>query len=223
MPTLHSVLVPSADTASRRLIVVLHGLGDSLRGWEWLPDELRLPWLNTLLVNAPDDYHGGFSWYDLYGDPGVGIRRSRALIHDLLDNTRASGFPSDQTVLLGFSQGCVMTLDAGLRYGESLAGLVGISGYVFDQEALVKELKPHARAVPILVTHGTRDPLLDIAPSREQIGFLQQAGLNVTWREYPKEHTVDFSRELPDLRQFLNACLSGKAGNSTAPVGRTSD
>lgn len=218
MPTLHSVLVPATDTASRRLIVVLHGLGDSVSGWEWLPDELQLPWLNTLLVNAPDDYHGGYSWYDIYGDQGAGIRRSRALLHNLLDHTRASGFPSNQTVLLGFSQGCVMTLDAGLRYAQPLAGLLGISGYVYDQESLLKECAPHARSIPILVTHGTQDPLLNIAPTRQQILFLQHAGLSVTWREYPKQHTVDFLRELPDLREFLNACLAGKTGNSTAPV-----
>ncbi len=217
MPTLHSLLVPAADPMSRRLVVVLHGLGDSLRGWDWLPDELRLPWLNTLLVNAPDDYHGGFSWYDLEGDQGVGIRRSRALLHELLDQTRASGFPSEQTVLLGFSQGCVMTLDAGLRYSRPLAGLVGISGYVYDPESLVKDWKSGAPSIPILVTHGTQDPLLNIEPTRKQIRFLQQAGLKVTWREYPKQHTVDFSRELPDLNEFLQACLADKADGTAAP------
>ena len=35
-------------------MIVLHGLGDSMEGYRWLPEALQLPWLNYLLVNAPD-------------------------------------------------------------------------------------------------------------------------------------------------------------------------
>ncbi|HZI33613.1 MAG TPA: serine esterase, partial [Candidatus Binatia bacterium] len=59
---LHGQFIPAADQASRRLFVVLHGLGDSAAGWSWLPGALNLPWLNYLLVNAPDEYYGGYSW-----------------------------------------------------------------------------------------------------------------------------------------------------------------
>ena len=52
-------LVPAREPDSRRLMVVLHGLGDSMDGYRWMPQELDLPWLNYLLVNAPDDYYGG--------------------------------------------------------------------------------------------------------------------------------------------------------------------
>ena len=107
---LTSELIPAAVTDSRSLLVVLHGLGDSMDGWRWLPNELRLPWLNYLFVNAPDDYYGGFSWYDIQGDSDPGIRRSRLLLTELLDTQRAVGFPSEQTALLGFSQGCLCLL-----------------------------------------------------------------------------------------------------------------
>ena len=33
---------------------MLHGLGDSIEGYRWMPEALDLPWLNYLLVNAPD-------------------------------------------------------------------------------------------------------------------------------------------------------------------------
>jgi hypothetical protein len=58
---LDTELVPAADQTSRRLMVVLQGLGDSMDGYRWLPQALNLPWLNYRLVNAPDDYYGGFS------------------------------------------------------------------------------------------------------------------------------------------------------------------
>jgi len=163
---LKTKLIPAAEKGSHRLLVVLHGLGDSMDGWSWLPDELRLPWLNYLLVNAPDDYHGGYSWYDLPGDSGPGIRRSRELLFQLLDAQRAAGFASEQTAVLGFSQGCLMTFDTGFRYPHPLAALVGISGYIWQPEKLLAELSPVAKQQKALFTHGTRDPLIPIAPVR---------------------------------------------------------
>ena len=105
----------ATDPASRHLMVVLHGLGDSSAGYRWLPGALQLPSMNYLLVNAPDAYYGGFSWYDLAGEPGPGVRRSRDQLFELLDQLRAAGFPTEGTVLFGFSQGCLMTIEVGMR------------------------------------------------------------------------------------------------------------
>ena len=88
---LETDLVPAQEKDSRRLMVVLHGLGDSMEGYRWLPPALGLPWLNYLLVNAPDPYFGGYSWYDFSGDAGTGVERSRALLFELLDEWRIEG------------------------------------------------------------------------------------------------------------------------------------
>ena len=47
--------VAAPDRNSRRLMILLHGLGDSMDGWRWFPEAMKLPWLNYLLVNAPDE------------------------------------------------------------------------------------------------------------------------------------------------------------------------
>ena len=83
---------PGADKDSKWLMVVLHGLGDSMEGYRWLPTGLNVPWLNYLLVNAPDDYHGGFSWYDIFENPAPGVERSRAALMELLDASRKRAF-----------------------------------------------------------------------------------------------------------------------------------
>lgn len=201
-------LLPAATPASRDLLIVLHGLGDSMDGWRWLPDELELPSLNYLFVNAPDAYYGGFSWYDLYGDSGPGIRRSRALLTGLLDAQRAAGFPSERTALLGFSQGCLMTFDTGFRYPHRLAALVGISGYVWEPETLVRELPPAAREQRALFTHGRQDPLIPMIQVREeQVPVLRNAGLDLTWREFDKAHTVAGAAEIGVIRDFLRGAF----------------
>jgi phospholipase/carboxylesterase len=148
--------------------------------------------------------------------------RSRRWLTGLLDGLPARGFAPEQTVMFGFSQGCLMALETGLRYPQRLAGLVGISGYVQDVTALVDELSPVARQVKVLMTHGTQDPLLPIAPVRRQVEVLKQAGLDLTWRELDKEHTIAGQEELQLIRQFVSACFDGSrdapAPNSGSPA-----
>lgn len=184
-------------------MIVLHGLGDSMEGYRWLPDMLGLPWLHYLLVNAPDSYYGGYSWYDFTENPAPGVRRSRRALFELLDSQSEAGFPSDQTFLFGFSQGCLMTIDAGLRYPHRLGGLIGISGYVFEPDQLTRELAPVANQQRLLLTHGTEDPLIRIEMVRPQIQLLKSAGINIEWHEFVKSHTIEGEEELSIIRNFL--------------------
>ncbi len=204
---LNAELIPSVDKDSRCLLVALHGLGDSRDGYRWLPPSLGLPWLNCLLVDAPDPYYGGFSWFEFPGDPGPGVQRSRALLTALLDQCRDRGYPSDQTLLLGFSQGCLMAVDVGFRYPHRLAGLVGISGWVHNLEGLLRDLPPVARQQRLLATHGTLDPLLPFAPTKQLFAQLRSAGLHVEWHEFPKAHTIDEHLEFPIIRNFIVRCF----------------
>jgi phospholipase/carboxylesterase len=202
---LHGEFIPATEKDSRRLFVFLHGLGDSAAGWRWLPGALDRPWLNYLLVNAPDEYYGGHSWFDYPGDIGPGIHRSRRLLFELLDDLRAKNFPANQITLGGFSQGCLMSLETGLRYPHRLAGIAGISGWVFEIENLIRDLTPVARSQRLLVTHGHYDPILPFAEVQQQVRQLQAAGLDVAWHEFPKEHTIDGEAEIAVIREFVRA------------------
>ncbi len=207
---LHGEFIPAADKNSRRLFVVLHGLGDSIEGWRWLPGALDLSWLNYLLVNAPDEYYGGYSWFDYPGDIVPGIRRSRQLLFELLDDLRAKNFPADQITLGGFSQGCLMSIETGLHYPQRLAGIVGLSGWVFELENLIRDLTPVARSQRLLITHGHFDPIISFAEVQAQVQRLKSAGLNVAWHEFPKEHTIHGTEEIAVIRDFVRAGYSGK-------------
>jgi len=204
---LHSELVPateSRDGGTRRLMVMLHGLGDSVDGWRWFPEAMNLPWLNYLLVNAPDDYYGGYSWFDL-DNMVPGFQRSRKLLFDLLDDLRARGFPAEQITFGGFSQGSLMAIEAGLHYPHRLAGIVGISGWIFEPEKLVQELSSIARQQRLLLTHGTSDPMIPIDKVRPQIPLLKAAGLHLEWHEFMKAHTVAGEEEISVIRNFVRA------------------
>jgi phospholipase/carboxylesterase len=120
----------------------------------------------------------------------------------LLDAQRDAGFASDQTILSGFSQGCLMTLETGLRYPHKLAGLIGISGYVLDPQHLLRELSPVAKQQRILVTHGRQDPLIPFTDVKKQMELLRAGGLSLEWREFNKPHTI-IDEEVGVLREFI--------------------
>jgi phospholipase/carboxylesterase len=191
-----------AKSKSQRLLIVLHGLGDSSEGFLWLRDELEIDSLNYLLLHAPDPYYTGYSWYDIE-NPVRGIERSRKLLTGVLEQTEREGYPPDQTFLFGFSQGCLMTLEFGSRYARALAGYIGISGYCYSPDAILSEMNPAANSGNWLITHGTRDEMLPVEATRAQIRKLNEAGFAIDYREYPKTHTIDPERELPDIRQWL--------------------
>jgi phospholipase/carboxylesterase len=194
-----------AETATEpRLMIVLHGLGDSMEGYRWLPQAMQFPWLSYLLVNAPDPYYTGFAWYPMDIDPGPAIERSRKLLFELLDQAIGGSFAAEKTIVFGFSQGCLMAIEVGARYPHRLAGILGVSGYVHEPDRLLRELSPQARQQRFLITHGTQDPLIPIDLVRPQIDLLRKAGLKIDWREYAKAHTIDGDSELSALRGFVN-------------------
>lgn len=198
-----SDFVAAEQSGARHLMIVLHGLGDSLEGYRWLPEVMRLPWLNYLLVNAPDEYYEGFSWFPYPGERGPAIVRSRKLLFDLLDAQRACGFASENTFMFGFSQGCLMSVEVGVRYPHRLAGIVGISGWADEPAKLLAEQSAVAKEQRFLITHGTMDPLIPFAAAKGCFDTLKQGGLQIEWHEFPKEHTIYGESEMRVIREFV--------------------
>jgi phospholipase/carboxylesterase len=204
-----------ALTTSKQLIVVLHGRGDSAEGFLWLQDELGIDSLNFLLLTAPTPYYSGFSWYDLPPRQLPGIMESRRLLELVFAETQHEGYAPNQTFLMGFSQGCLMTLEFGARYAHKLAGCVGISGYCHDPDALLREMNPNVNTGDWLITHGLFDEMLPVEVTRAQMKRLNDAGFKIDYREYEKTHTIDSERELPEIREWLLRGLPTLSPNSS--------
>jgi phospholipase/carboxylesterase len=200
---------PSAPDGA--VMVVLHGRGDSMAGFDWLPDAFALPGLGYLFLDAPDDWYGGYSWYGMAPNQAPGVLRSRALLFAALDALREAGVPSERIVLFGFSQGCLMSIDVALRYTHRLGGVVGVSGYVMFDDRVAEEAVPAAFEIPWLVTHGTRDDVLPVAATRAHVASLKAAGVPVEWHEFPKAHTIDPHAEWPLIRRWVEARVRPQA------------
>ena len=197
----------SAREPSGKLLVVLHGRGDSSAGFHWLPAALQLRGLDYLIPNAPDDYYGGRSWYEMAPNQGPGVRRSRRLLDQLFDELLQSGRRASDIALLGFSQGCLMTLEWGIRSPLKLAAYVGISGYCLDPSLLLREKHDPFVAPNWLITHGTDDEVLPFETTRLQMEELAEGGIQLRFESFAKGHTIEPHEELPMLRRFIGERL----------------
>lgn len=171
-------------------MIILHGRGDSSAGFTWLPPYLGFDDMNYLLLDAPYDYFGGRSWYDLPPHQQEGITYSSLLLTQVCDTLFAEEFNVEESFLLGFSQGSLLTFEFGARYAKKFAGYIAISGYIYDTQKLLAQMNPKLKHANWLCTHGTRDDVLPYETSRTQVEALQKGGFDITFKSYPKKHTI---------------------------------
>ncbi|MES2959099.1 MAG: dienelactone hydrolase family protein [Pseudomonadota bacterium] len=206
-------------------VIVLHGLGAD--GTDFLPfaDQIDLGAIGPvrwLLPRAPVravTVNNGYrmrAWYDIFEfgaqaknprEDEAGLRESFAAVHALIDREVARGVPAHRIVLGGFSQGCAVTLGAGLRYPQRLAGLVGMSGYLPLASATATERRDANALTPLFLAHGQRDQVIGLDRGIATRDALKALGMAVEWHDYPMEHSVS-AEEVADLQRFLQRALS---------------
>ena len=180
-----------AKVPSKKLMIILHGRGDSSDGFVGLPPFLALDDMNYILFDAPFEYFTGYSWYQLPPDQLPGIEYSSKLLTNDLDKLFESDFDVEESYLFGFSQGSLLTFEFGARYHKVFAGYIAISGYLYDAKKLLKDMNPEVKKAKWLCTHGTKDPVLDFTTSKEQIQILKEGNFNVEFKSYEKDHSID--------------------------------
>ena len=202
-------------------VVWLHGLGAD--GYDFVPivPQLNLP--ATLPVRfvfphapvRPVTLNGGApmrAWYDLLGldrsalQDEAGLRASAKLVDSLIGTQVAAGVARNRIVLAGFSQGGALALHAGLRQNAALAGIMALSAYLPQAAQLPRELTAAGRGTPILLCHGSHDPVLALALGVHARDLLVELGVAVDWHEYPMAHEV-CPAQINDISAWLCARL----------------
>lgn len=203
-------------------IIWLHGLGADGHDFEPIVPELRLP--GSLAVRfvfphapfRPVSINGNASmraWYDIAFD-ATGIHQNEAHIRDseqslraLIARERDRGIDSRRIVLAGFSQGAAIALHTGLRYPESLAGIMALSAPLPLAERIPAELHAANAQVPVFLAHGTQDRVVPYMVGESARRLLKEIGVPVEWHSYPMEHSVS-QEEVADIRAWLERVLA---------------
>ena len=208
--------------APKSAIIILHGLGASATDFVPVARQWDLRAIGDVRYVFPDapvrpvTINGGMSmpaWYDILGvdlvrrEDEKSLRESAALLQELIGREIAKGIPASRIVLGGFSQGCAMTLLAGLRAPQRLAGLLGMSGYLPLAAATAAERSEANRDVPVFLGHGRMDPVVPYARGTETRDALVALGYPVEWHDYPMQHSVS-QEEIDDIETWLLKVLA---------------
>ncbi len=175
--------------SAKRLVVLLHGYGADGRDLLGLADPLapHLPDTAFVAPNAPEHCVGnpmGFQWFPIPWIDGsteeeaeAGLLRAADDLNAYLDAVmQEEGVTPSETVLLGFSQGTMISLHVAPRRDVPMAGVVGFSGRLLRPDLIEDEAKVKPE---IMLIHGDADDVVPVASLPEAANALSEAGFSV--------------------------------------------
>lgn len=205
------------EKTPKHSIIWLHGLGANGHDFAPAVPELQLPKnlsVRFVFPHAPQrpvTINSGMlmpAWYDIYGlspdtpEDEEGIQRSEKAIHSLIEYEISLGIPSHQIVLAGFSQGGSLALYTGLRYSQTLAGIIALSCYLPSKNTLLHSLSPANKNTPLLLGHGSLDELIPEKWGKDAYCCLEKLDYKTQWHSYQIGHGVN-AEEFTDIGKWL--------------------
>lgn len=208
-------------TTATACVIWLHGLGDSGAGFAPVVPLLNLPHhhaIRFVFPHAPEQavtINNGFkmpAWYDIKNDDlhnradMDGVLQSEGLVGALIQEQIDNGISASNIVLAGFSQGGVMSLFTGLRFAQTLAGIIALSCYLPIKDQLPTQLSTANEHTPILQHHGKRDDVVPMLSGKMANELLKNEGYNTQWKAYLMAHSV-LPEQLNDIGIWLTKYL----------------
>ena len=218
---LECIEIGPKGAAATSSVIWLHGLGADGHDFESIVPLMQLPNARFILPHAerrPVTINNGFvmrAWYDILSLSFDGVRNheghirsSQAQIEALIQREIERGVASENIVVVGFSQGGAMALHTGLRWKESLAGIVVLSAYLLLGEQLAEEATAQNARTPMLFCHGNQDPVVPVFMGKaayEQVRA-HEPEREIAWFDYPMPHAV-CPEEIAEISRFLHRVI----------------
>ena len=189
---------PAAGDGAAQLVILVHGYGADGNDLIGLAPYFARVLPNAAFVapNGPEQCDMsafGYQWFSISQfDPTSrlrGVKSAAPILDQFIDQElQRHGLEEDKLLLIGFSQGTMMSLHVALRRSAQVAGILGYSGILAGPELLADEAvsKP-----PIQLIHGDMDEMLPVANLHEAVDALGGAGFDVAGHVSPGAgHTI---------------------------------
>lgn len=216
---LDSVII-NPQHAATASVIWLHGLGADGYDFANIVPQLNLPEslaVRFIFPHAPQraiTRAQGMrmrAWFDIGDNLAIsdeqGIYDAKILIDDLITAEIVAGIPSRHIILAGFSQGGAMALHCGLRYPQSLGGILTLSGFLLLPDDLPQAKHIANNNTPILLMHGEEDDKVPLIFATKTYAYLAQLGLNITMQRYTMAHSV-CQEQIQDIGSWLTEVLA---------------
>lgn len=179
--------MPKNGQAPNALVMFLHGYGangDDLIGIgdHWAQVLPEVAFVSPHAPNSVPGYPAGRQWFPISRlDPlelDRGAAAAEADVRRLIDAALAEfALTADRLVLIGFSQGTMMSLQVGLRLAPPPALIVGFSGALPNAGTLSAD--PARPWPPVLLVHGDADDVVPMQASEAAAARLEALGVEV--------------------------------------------
>ena len=221
MNLVHNVVGPPD---AKRVLLLAHGYGADERDLGGL-----VPYLDpegrflVVLPRGPVAAPPGFAWYDLAAIAGGPTTDATFLdsLHELdalLDEVcEEHGKDRAEAIVGGFSQGGGLAVALGLRRSDRPhpAGVLALSSYLPEMEGLDYDWDA-AASIPVIVQHGTEDPLIPVERGRALATTLISHGVPTVFGEYPMGHAVALE-SIQAVKAWLDAVVAGERPSEPMP------
>lgn len=210
---------PFSGNVPKSMVILLHGVGSNGQDLISLAPYLakELPDTIFLSPDAPFEYDMAppefgpqmRQWFSLQDrDPKVmlsGVQEVTPLVHDYMSSQlQEHGVKPENLVLLGFSQGTMTSLYAGLRYSEKIAGILGYSGALLWEDIRENEIF-HKTAIRL--EHGKNDMVVPVDAYHMAVEKLSAEGFDVSGETHSHlEHSIN-EKGLQNGLDFLKKLL----------------
>tara|TARA_Y100001958_G_C21080400_1_gene436918 strand:- start:59 stop:712 length:654 start_codon:yes stop_codon:yes gene_type:complete len=152
------------------VVILCHGYGGDGKDISILANYWKnyLPKTVFICPDAPEKCAvspAGFQWFDLMDQTKDEIL-TKSLVAELklnkfIDEVKQKfSLPAEKIILSGFSQGCMISLQTGLKREDSINSVIGYSGKIID----VDHIKNNIKSKPnILLMHGDKDEVVPVS------------------------------------------------------------
>ena len=179
-------VTPLSKNKPRQGIILCHGYGGDGKDISSLAINWRrfLPDAIFLCPNAPEICTvnpQGYQWFDLTSEEEEVILEKSLMAEEKLNTFLDQVFDNFQLeptnlALVGFSQGCMMSIQVGLKKKEQINCIIGYSGKVINQKHLSNNINSRPK---IFLMHGANDTIVPPTHLLEAKDYLNKCGLKI--------------------------------------------
>ena len=195
---LHAKIRPSLIKKNAPLLVLLHGYGsdesDLFSFAEELPNELFI-----ISLRAPHKLQPyGNAWYAInfdaqqnkWNDIEQAQEAMKIIVSCIEQACNQYDLDKNNVSLLGFSQGCILSMALAINHPELIKNVIGLSGYVCEEFIEEDRTKKDFSHLDFYCSHGSSDQVIPVDWARETPNFLTEKGIKHKYSEFPVGHGV---------------------------------